>query len=256
MSDAGVNVTPAPRPAAEIGEYCRQVEDYLTRVNAGHLVRIVGPGFDVVRQWAEDGIPLRIVCRGIDRKLERHDAGPARRPLRIEFCASDVREVHEQWRRAVGLTTGRSAVEVETDPGTNPDTAAAATDRRRPSLTKHLERVVERLSRTAGRLELPERLREGIGTMLVELGAMRDTKAARGAERDQREARLSAMDRELLSLVRETCAADLAATVRDDAERDLAVYRGRLTGPAWTQAVSATVDQLLRDRLGLPTIEL
>jgi len=52
VSDAGVNVTPAPRPAAEIGEYCRQVEDYLTRVNAGHLVRIVGPGFDVVRQWA------------------------------------------------------------------------------------------------------------------------------------------------------------------------------------------------------------
>ena len=45
----------------DIGEYCRQVEDHLTRVNGGHLVRIVGPGFELVRGWANEGIPLSVV---------------------------------------------------------------------------------------------------------------------------------------------------------------------------------------------------
>jgi hypothetical protein len=241
----------------EVGAYCRDVEDYLTRVNGGHLVRIVGPGFEVVRQWAEDGIPLRIVCRGIDRRVERHDAGPGRRPLRIEFCASDVREVHAYWRRAVGLTTGRTLSEPASSAvEANADGAAEATDRKRPSLTKHLERVIERLGRAAGRLDLSERLRDGLATMLTDLGAMREGKPARGPEREEREARLAAMDRELLVLVRETSEPTSVAGARVDAERDLASYRGRLTGDAWTRAVGATVDQLLRERLGLPTIEL
>jgi hypothetical protein len=54
--------------AGDLGEYCRRVEDHLTRVNAGHLVRIVGPGFALVRQWADAGVPLSVVYRGIDLK--------------------------------------------------------------------------------------------------------------------------------------------------------------------------------------------
>ena len=89
--------------AEEIGEYCRRVEDHLTRANAGHLVRIVGPGFELVRQWAIAGVPLSIVCRGIDDKAERHREGKATRPLRIEFCEGDIRVLYDRWRRAIGL---------------------------------------------------------------------------------------------------------------------------------------------------------
>ena len=72
----------------DIGAYCRRVEDYLTRENGGHLVRIVGPGFELVRGWAAEGIPLSVVYRGIDRKLERHRAGHAARPLRVAPAAA------------------------------------------------------------------------------------------------------------------------------------------------------------------------
>jgi hypothetical protein len=40
--------------------------------------------------------------------------------------------------------------------------------------------------------------------------------------------------------------------VREDAERELAPYRGRLPATAWSQAVATTADRLLRERLGLP----
>jgi hypothetical protein len=67
----------------DVAEYCRRVEDHLTRVNAGHLVRIVGPGFELVRGWAEAGVPLSVVFRGIELKAERHREGASTRPLRI-----------------------------------------------------------------------------------------------------------------------------------------------------------------------------
>ena len=49
------------------------------------------------------GIPPSVVFRGIDLKAERHRLGKSTRPLRLEFCEPDVREVYRNWRRALGL---------------------------------------------------------------------------------------------------------------------------------------------------------
>jgi hypothetical protein len=253
VSDTDLPVEDATGHVVEVGDYCRQVEDYLTRANGGHLVRIVGPGFGLVRQWAADGIPLRVVWRGIDHKVERHRTGQARRPLRIEFCEADVRDVYENWQRAVGLGTGAGLADAAAD-----ETAAGAApaDRRRPSLSKHLDRALERLARTGGRLDLPERLRDGLGAIAGAVAEVRETaKTARGADRDELATRVAALDRDLLQLAREAATADLITDVRRDAEQDLAAYRGRLSGDAWVRAVEATAAQLLRDRLELPTLE-
>ena len=91
---------------SDVADYCRQVEAHLTRTNGGHMVRVVGAGFALVKQWADDGVPLSVGFRAIEQKAERHKAGTSKRPLRIEFCEADVRELHAAWRRAVGLTGG------------------------------------------------------------------------------------------------------------------------------------------------------
>ena len=76
--------------------YCREIEAYLTRKNDGHLVRIVGPSFDRVRGWAEQGVPLKVAFQGIDRYFERYYArGPRRRPVHIDHCEADVLEAFE-----------------------------------------------------------------------------------------------------------------------------------------------------------------
>ena len=69
----------------DAGEYCRQVERHLCQRNQGHLVRIVGPSFDLVCGWAARGIPLRVALHGIDRYVDRQaqkgsspEAGPRR----------------------------------------------------------------------------------------------------------------------------------------------------------------------------------
>ena len=98
-----IDARPAAQESVDVGEYCRRVEEHLARANEGQLVRIAGVGFALVRGWAEMGVPLSVVCRGIDQKVERHRAGRSRRPLRIEFCEGDVRAVFHEWQRAVGV---------------------------------------------------------------------------------------------------------------------------------------------------------
>lgn len=233
----------------DIGAYCRQVEAYLTRSNAGHLVRIVGPGFELVRRWAEEGVPLSVVCRGIDLRVERHVASKSTRPLRIEFCEGDVRSVYDHWRRAVGL-----GARVSDDSG---DSTEPGEDRKRPSLSKHIDRAIERLGHATGRLDVPEPVRESIGRALDELTSLRDAaKKARGEARDPIEARLAALDRTLKDDVRRAAAPETIAALEGEAKQDLAAFRARLPHERWQEAVAATVDRLLRDRWGLPTLDL
>src|SRR5690349_16872257 len=90
----------------EISSYCREIETYLCRKNDGHLIRVVGPSFEVVSRWAAGGVPLKVACRGIDRYFERYyRSGPRRRPVKIDFCEADVLDVFDEWRRAIGVTS-------------------------------------------------------------------------------------------------------------------------------------------------------
>ena len=152
-------------------EYCREVEVYLCRKNDGHLIRIVGPVFEQVCRWAEQGVPLSAVFQGIDRRFERYYArGPRRRPLRLEFCEADVLDLFDEWRRAVGVpaaSTGERAVgsrhashgapdQNEQDEDEAPLRAAARSAHRRAGLQSHLDRVVVRLTALcAGQEALP-----------------------------------------------------------------------------------------------------
>jgi len=233
----------------DIGAYCRQIEDYLTRGNGGHLVRIVGPGFELVRGWATEGIPLSVVYRGIDLKLDRHRAGQSKRPLRIEFCEADVRDVYDQWRRAVGLVAVRGPADASDEP--------ADEERKRPSLSKHLDRAIERLSRAAGRLDVPDAVRDLVGRLLAALTVLRDgAKKARGDARDAIVAELRSLDDQLSAGARLAAPPDLLATLERDAGQDLAAFRDRLPSDRWHAALTATVDRLLRDRWGLPTLDI
>lgn len=243
----------------DVGRYCRAVEAHLTRANAGHLVRVVGPAFELVRTWAIDGVPLSVVARAIDDRAERHRATGSAHALRIEFCEADVRDAFRRWRRAVGVPTspgdaGAPDARAASEAGgrARPDTAG-----RRPSLNKHLDRVVDRLSRAGGSLELPESLRHLADAQVGELTAMQaEARGARGASRDALAARLRPLDHDLMTTARAAVPPKLIEALHLEADMELARYRGRITPEAWQQAVEVTVDRLLRERLGLPVLEL
>lgn len=237
---------------ADVADYCRQVEAHLTRVNGGHLVRVVGPGFALVRQWADEGVPLSVVFRGIEQKAERHAAGASKRPLRIEFCEADVRALYDDWRRAIGVTgTPAPAGTGSVDPADS-----TATGRRR-SAPKAIDRAIDRLGRLAGRLELPGEFRDAMSRIIEQLSSLRgELSHTRGAARQLLLERLGPIDRQLLDHARVAVPSGVIGEIIARAEQDLAPYRDRLSPDAWARAVSVTVDRGVREHLELPSLEL
>jgi len=234
-----------------IEDYCHEIEAYLCRKNDGHLIRIVGPSFELVSGWAARGLPLKIAYRGIDRYFERYyRKGPRRRPVRIDFCEPDVLEAFDDWRRAVGVaaSTAGGLDEAEAAPD-------ASTDRRGPSLPAHLERVVMRL--TAARVNggVGQECDDLIDRVARELDAARSV--ARGVRGDARRAlvnRLSELDAELLQTARATLDEATRVALMREAEAELSGFRDRMAPDAFARSRDAAVDRLVRERLGLPIL--
>lgn len=221
-------------------DFCREIETYLCKKNDGHLIRVSGPSFEVVNSWAAEGIPLKVACAGIDRYFDRYyRKGPRRRPVQITFCDADVRDVFDEWRKAIGATLSGS-----------PDT-----HHRGPSLPAHLERVVLKLTaaRAGGKLGdefdgLIDRVSRELDTARASAGGVR------GEARQALIARLSALDAELLNGARTTLSeGDLSALTRE-ATDELASFRERMTPDAFARAIDSALSKLIRERFGLPTM--
>ena len=237
-------MTAGTAAGAAAGDYCRGVESYLCRRNDGHLIRIVGPAFELVRGWEARRVPLRVVFRAIDRTVARREAAGNRRPARIEFCAADVDEAFDEWRRAVGVAGGA------------PASAASDPRPRRRSLVSHLDHVVLALTRArTGDVRRPPALEALAARTVAELEALRPAaKTARGVARRRLLARLDEVEHALTAAAREAADPVLRETVRREAARDLAPFRGRMPSDAFRQSLEAGADRLLRERLDLPRI--
>jgi hypothetical protein len=234
----------------QIADYCREIETYLCRKNDGHLIRVVGPSFDLVSGWAAQGVPLKVACSGIDRYFERYyRKGPRRRPVRIDFCEADVLDVFDEWRRAVGVT--QSSVISDQSSAVNRQSLGG----RRQSLPEHLERVVLRLTSARARGSLGAGFDALIDRVSVELDAARATAVGlRGRARQTLIDRLSSLDRELLQQARSALDDAATASLARDADEELAGFRSGMTAEAYGRAREAAMDRLVRERFVLPTI--
>lgn len=225
-------------------EYCRDIETYLCRKNEGHLIRIVGPAFEQVCGWAALGVPLKVAFRGIDQYCERYYAkGPRRRPVRIEFCEADILDLFDAWRRAVGVTAAAGSVAAEEPPP------------RKSPLAAHIERAVARLTALRAGGKRSAAFGDRIDAAVRQLDHLAaDARAARGEARARIVERLQNLDGDLLNAAVEEADASLAATLRLEAEAELAPFVSRMPQDALDRARGAAFHRLLRDTLGLPVL--
>lgn len=228
---------------AQIAEYCRDIETYLCRKNDGHLIRVVGPSFEMVSRWARDGVPLKVACGGIDRYFERYyRKGPRRRPVRIDFCEADVLDVFDEWRRATGVTAPQFDRE-------------AKPHGRGPSLPEHLERVLIKLTNAQATGVLGTNVDSLIEQLSAELDRARSVSGGlRGDARRSISERLAAADRSLLALVRQAVTAEDLHALRQDVDGLLGSAVDQMAPDARDRARERALDQLLRERFHLPTI--
>jgi hypothetical protein len=230
----------------DTAEYCREIEAYLCRKNEGHLVRIVGPAFEQVCGWANQGVPLKIVFRGIDQYCERYYAkGPRRRPLRIEFCEADILDLFDAWRRAVGVGGG----------GAQPAGPVEQPAARKPPLAAHIDRAIARLATLLGGHQRAAVPNEVIASAVRELEGMNSlARQARGEARARIVEELARIDRRVIEASTALIDEATAASLRREAELELAPFGSRLAPEARTRAAAAAFERLVRETLGIPVI--
>ena len=214
----------------------------------------MGPAFERVRGWAEVGVPLQVVVRGIDRKLERYRAaGQTRRPLRIEHCEADVLDVFDEWRRAVGVTL------IPDRPANEAGSAVLAHQadrpvRRRVSLPAHIDWVLTRATNQLALREAAPGIRAALEQVIADLDLLRhDARSARGEARAVRGERLATIDQALIVAAR-TAAGALLEGIQEAARAELAPFKTRMAEAPFARALTACTDRLLLERFRLPTV--
>jgi hypothetical protein len=231
--------------------YCRELEAHLCRKNDGHLIRIVGPAFERVMSWAEQGIPVKVAEAGIDRYFERYyRKGPRRRPVRIEFCEADVLDAFDEWRRAVGVTVVAPDAEGG-PPVVDPDEAA----RPRRGLSTHIQGVVARLTVLRGSDKLRGTADAALEAAVGQLESLAaGTRRVRGEEREAAIQALQEIDAVLIDRLAKSMDEPDRQALRAEAARELEPFRDRMPADAYEQAIEAAFARLVRQRFGIPTM--
>jgi hypothetical protein len=239
-------------------DYCREIERYLCQKNDGHLVRVVGPSFDLVSRWAATGVPLAIAYQGIDRYFERYyRKGPRRRPVRIDFCEADVLEVFDEWRRALGLTASAVAGADSTLPEASTEAGRTGRPGRGTSVPAHLERALLRLTNARATGRLGAQADDAIDRLSRELEVARASKGGvRGDARRVLGERLAAIDVEVIAVAWHAMSDDERHAIEDEAAAVLRPFRDTMPADRYQRALAAATRRLVRDRAGLPTIEM
>jgi hypothetical protein len=244
-------------------EFCREIEAYLCRKNEGHLIRIVGPVFGTVTGWAEQGIPLKIAFRGIDRYFDRLEqksrrggvVQPRRRPVPIQFCEADILDAFDEWRRATGLSAAAARDAAATD-GIAPAPTPAPT-RRRASLQTHIDRAMARLTQRRIEAGVASAFGDVIDGILAQLDILRaEAKGARQETRARVVEALALLDRTLLDAAIAALDPPALAAARAEAVRELEPFRSRMSADAYAPGIEAAMDRLIRDRTRLPIVRV
>lgn len=214
--------------------YFTEIEEYFVRKRGKNL--LVSPlDWCLIELWKENGIPLHVVLRGIDRSFEHAAKRAKRTPTTLHYCHPAVMEAFEEYQEAaVGSHTE------EESPAEN---------------------------------ELPrERLLAFIGDLrrqIAERGENPSKRAAKRLEAVEAEIgrahslRLEALDLELTGIRRtligelsEGLTAERLKEVRKEARRETRAYKKRLSAEMYERLLEKHLESKLGELLELPEFSL
>lgn len=220
--------------------YFTEVEDrYLQRRGGGLLLSTLD--WALIETWKNAGIPLEAVLRGIDSAFDKYDLRPTKTKKinSLAYCSQAVLAQAEDMKEA--------AVGAGQQPSTRSREGFEAA-----SVADFLRRNGDALSGA----KLPEGAAQSIAAETAKtLGRLADEIRA--------EARLEDLERHLTVLEEKLFAALLTSTpddelvgIRAEADRDLAPYRSKMSGPQIDQLQKQYVHKRLLEKYNLPRLSL
>jgi DNA repair ATPase RecN len=223
--------------------YFTEIEErYLQRRGGGLLLSTLD--WALIETWKDAGIPLEAVLRGIDEAFDRYDQRPTKTKKinSLAYCSQAVLVAAEDMKEAaVGASTAAQP-KSRAGEGFEPEVVA-----------RYLQRNAELLNdvkvNEAGTTALVRETAATLRRMAEEL-----TAAPKRLEDVER--RLTVLEEKLFAALLTGTSDEEMLAIRAQADRDLAPYRSKMSGPQIEQLHKQYTNKRLLQKYRLPRLSL
>jgi len=228
--------------------YFTEIEDAFVRRRGKHL--FLSPmDWALMETWKQQGIPLHIVLRGVEKSFDSFEARPRRRTVKtLLYCQEEVEAQYAEWVEAhVGSST--SAEKAETDSDKTPFSFAA--------ISEHLLRCRNSLCDLAKSRKQEDDLSEAL-TRAAALLADIEKDFVSGATLDTRklEDSLTGLERLLNDSMLSVAGSSTLDELKNGVKDQLKPYRAQMDAVVYKQTFDNLLLKRLREQFAVPRLSL
>lgn len=226
--------------------YFTEIEDAFVRRRGKHL--FLSPmDWALMETWKQQGIPLHIVLRGVEKSFDSYEARPRKRTVKtLLYCQEEVEAQYAEWVEAhVGSSTGST----ESESDKTPFSFAA--------ITEHLQRGRIALAELAKSRKQEDDLSEALTRAAGLLGDIENDFAS-GATLDTRklEDSLTGLERMLNDAMLAVAGSSTLDEFKQGVKDQLKPYRSQMDAAAYKQMFDNLLLKRLREEFAMPRLSL
>ena len=222
--------------------YFTEIEEHFQR-RRGTLLLLSTLDWALIETWKEAGVPLEAVLRGIDAAFDAYDRQPrkTRKVNSLAFCSQEVLAAAEDMKEAA---VGSKRATIDRDAGLAADDVGAY-------LTKNAASL--RVAKLQG---LPEQVvREAADSLLIIADDLKHSTNKRLHLEDV-ERRLTVIEEKIQAALMASTKEEELVAIRAEADRQIAVYRGKMNAAQIDQLQKQFLYKRLLERYSLPRLSL
>lgn len=199
--------------------------------------------------WKQQGIPLHVVLRGVEKSFDSYEAKPRKRSVKsLLYCQEEVEAQFAEWVEArVGSSR---ASETEADSDKTPFSFAA--------ISEHLNRNRTALSElaTSRRRRGEDDLSEALERAATLLSAIENDLTSAALETRKLEDSLTGLERMLNDAIVSVVSADALAELKREVTDQLKPYRSQMETAVYKQTFDNLLLKRLREQFAIPRLSL